>query len=1421
MSEWKSLPASLAFALLLSSAAGARGEYVPPTYPQTPPAVSAVGIQIQSDARAGSPIRLAYRITPTARIESPRRLFAHFIRDGRVLHVAVFPEDGQALPTKQLDSSGMVELGPFETTLPADLPAGEYTVLGGMYLEPATGQTPVTLSTAPEVAGAAAGSESNASATNAGHRAAPAIIINTGTFIDKAGVPHRWHVNKAHTLYWDGQPFLPVGGMLIPDEKFETFKAQIDLLVKNNVRDVYFNVGNSIHMPHTWETKSDEKLRYFQQCIDYMDEAGVRYGMEFSGLQAKGYAYELMGGKEIRFRVDQHQAEPRMERANDDEWIEKGVFHAAYRRLRDGYYLIEDASTGSVVSSGSVEVVRDERKTREGKDRSPEEQLARVKLPALPAGEYRLMLTVAQFRDGWNMNMHYWSDETAKYYQAIRDLYGKIRMGPGFRFVVDAFWNENNFNHGLVPAEDSFRTAYGKWLKARYGAIEKLHAAWALDDEGAAVVSDFTAAGHCVPLRGIREKTGDEAWDYLINTRSGKLVRARQAVSQHRYDLVENVGRQVRDFHVEIADLIKGIFDVPVTFKFFSGVDFWHINDTGLPGGHDGVGMETYGVAEPMLTFMAIPALSSCRQSTKTMWLVVTEVGEGNHQDQAIARNKLFGCTSRLGTMYSSYASLLSGGAKGIYHYYMVPSPGADRFWDDSTLRDPRQLEWMGTFARMVENAPDLVDYVPTVYYRFPGLLQPNSGLLYSDPYRDFYNTDCLWWVDPAGKLPNGAWLLPTFTLRVPTDMMFINLENTPASLRHADEVSAFLKQDRRVTWLGYRKDLGTIPAIDRYYTREWSTDEDGVEFQVLKPPPDARIIGRNQAGQVWNFITGRLQIISKNAENKTGWRPQRVVLDNQSHRFDYWTFMRDRLGTEPLRLSPDLEGFTFLDHDQRVTVIGLEPRLDEVVRIGEQLPAWGVDATGNPIDPPPMADRAVSFHLPKNSTAMYAGGESIPVPTNGELTVALRPDELALINSEGKIPWAREGLVFNTLNSRAAVIIRSPADAPPAVPMEQYPANTFAFAPSGESSPGSIVVEAERPVESNFNLDVFSGLAGLSGDGLLGLASQMPPPAPDGYTATYTFDVPSGGTYALRVREGYLAMASPGRWRVDEGPWRIASNAYVPEDIRIVAQYNALEDERMIFAWYDYGQVELSAGTHRLTYSVIEKRPGGVDIGLQNSTPYGKLLDCFMFVPVDGKNAAHPPKLNLVFNPSMEQDTGGWTAEEWTPDRWKWFELRDEQGWNRDFWWTKKVGGEGRIFIDKFMDLGGMTVRQSYAGVRALRIRAGEQPRRFSSRPMAVAPGEQIAFGGCIRAETLHAEADLRLRFLDRHGREVSTVSTEPIQGDTHWQHVHHNLVEVPPAAVQAILDCHLSGGKTNLTRFGRNWHDTAWFDELYVHRQ
>lgn len=1374
-----------------------------PSYPQTPPAVGEVKLDAPATVKAGDTFNATLTLVPSRAIDGKRRCFIHVARGRKVFSVTTFPEYTQdALDASTWAVGRAVKIGPIPVSLPADLPGGDYQVIAGVYTEPAVAEIALKVS---------------------GPTGPDPIIINTGTFADKFGVPHRWHVNKVHTCFWDGEPYIPVGGMFIPDADFNHFKAQIDMLAHYGVRDIYWNVGSSVMIPHTWGDKSDEQIRNFQRCIDYMDEMGIRYGMQCSGLQAHGWSYENMGGPNVGVRVRELTAEQREKKIASIEItkpeggelkIEESKLIAFHNKVNDAFYLIRDARTDAMVAHGHADCRKDDRK-----EKGEHDYVFTIDLGDLPPGDYVVGYTLAQRRDGWNDNMFYWSEDTEKYYEAIRKLYTRVKMGPGFRFFVDVYWNENNFNHSFTPRSDAFRAMHQAYLENRYGTIDKLQAAWAV--ESAVQIPDFATAANLISLRIVKDKTTGQGWVCLIDVRNNNLVCCRDGVSQFRYDLLDSIGRQVQQFHVRVANVFKAIDEVPVVFKFFSGLDWWQKNDGHIPDGHDGVGMETYGVGEPMLNFMGIPPFAACQDSTKTMWFIATEIGEGNHQDQALDRNKLFGYTSRLGTAYPIWAALFSGGAKGLFTYYMVPSPGCDKIWDEAHTRDPRQFEWMGTFAEIVKHAPKLVDYMPTVYYRFPAVFHPNSGLTYSDPYRDYFNSDTLWFVDPPGKLPNGAWMLPTFTLRPPTDHMLINLENIPATLRYEAEVNAYLKRDQRITWLGFRKDLGRFPAIDQFYSEEFAKDADGIEFQVLKPGPNSKVIARSADGKVWNLIDGKLQMISKSAEVLTGYRPLQLVTDGKDHTYHFQRFMEDVLGVQSLNLGEKLEGITYLAGDERVTVIALAPADAATYQLGEAYPVFRKDDTGNTLPAADLPSVDLKLPLPKGPVSLhYGNGNPIDMASassgtaSGAAKVTLKPDQLELINSQGKYPWAPEGLTFVSHESQATVIVRAPADSAPAIPQGITPTEPAIEAPT-------VIIEAENFVDTNFNLGVYSSLPELSNDAMLGLASKCPPPAPIGYYATYTFEVPKKDQYAFWVREGYQETSSPARWRIDDEPWHEATNRLIPRGIRLATLYNCLEDERMMFAWYRYAVVNLDAGRHTLTYSIIDRRPTGTDVGLANNTPYGKLLDCFVItaghaaftgrhVNVKARGLFGGIGPNLIENASMENDTGGWRGLEWTGDRWKEFELRRDHGWDDPLWWTYRASGEGHLNIPDLMDIGGLQVRQSYVGVRSLRIRAGDKPRQFVAQPVAVRADQHYTFGGWMRVEKLTAPAKLSVQLIDDEGRLVQEIDGEPISGTSLWQPVKPVTLLTPEKkTLQAKLVFSVQGGGIG----------AAWCDDVFLH--
>src|SRR5438132_13561077 len=77
-------------------------------------------------------------------------------------------------------------------------------------------------------------------------RAAAQKTQTTGTFTDRAGKTHVWTVSPSHALVWDGQTFIPVGGIFAPrylgasqtEENWKKDTEGLDLLKSKGVTDL-------------------------------------------------------------------------------------------------------------------------------------------------------------------------------------------------------------------------------------------------------------------------------------------------------------------------------------------------------------------------------------------------------------------------------------------------------------------------------------------------------------------------------------------------------------------------------------------------------------------------------------------------------------------------------------------------------------------------------------------------------------------------------------------------------------------------------------------------------------------------------------------------------------------------------------------------------------------------------------------------------------------------------------------------------------------------------------------------------------------------------------------------------------------------------------------------------------------------------
>lgn len=1335
--------------LMVLLAAGVCDAYEAPSYPQDKGVLKSITARLPGSAKMGETVEASVELAVTRHLTDSRKLWLHLVRDDRVYHV----ETIQPKPSSTKWAPGRAaRLDRYRFTIPTGIAPGDYRYEVGLHRDKLTSGGTIRI--------------------EGPRAAAQPLIITTGAFVDKYGTPHYWHINKAHTLVWDGEPFVPAGGMFIYDRDWNLVKAQLDLLKRYGVMNIYLHLG--VNQPYVWKTYSDDDYAFFQQTIDYLDENGFTYGIEFQALEAKGHGYYYPGGG---IGVDANAS---------------GVVRAETKEPQSAVFLVHDKATGAVVQTGHARVV-------DGKFLEADVEVPRQ-------GDYRVIFAADRAGpDGFLM--YYWDEKYQEYVKKVREHYSRVKLGPGFRFLVDPLWNEMNTSHDLTPSAPAFAEQFTQWLEERYGTIDRLNDAWKPIDRRWV---SFSAAGSTISIERIDDRSTGRLVQHCYSRSSRRFHALDACESQFNYDMREFIGRSLLHYCNDIADVFKKMNDVPVIYKAFSDIDWWHINDTGLASGHDGLGMESYGNGEPMLLFMAAHIFGECEQAAKTTWLIVTETGEGNHQDACLSRNKSIGYTDRLETMYANYNALISMGAKGIYQYNMIGGRGMQDPWSDNLSRDPRQLEWLATYDRILANAPKLVDYRPPAYYRFPGHFRPCSMELWSDPCNDFANMGGWWWREPIERSQNNIWILPSFSLRPDAPMLIVNLESTPATTRFAGELSDALAQGKRVTMIGFRKDLGNLPAVDSYYTDRFSVNERGRRFQVLKPAPTSRVLNRTPHGEVWNLIDGGLQINSEEVFGEHGYQPQDLAVGPERPIDPYEGVFRDLLGVKVLALGPDLVGFTYHDGGIPVTVITARRKIN------------------------------ASIQAPEGTECSYASGEPAGDREERHIKVDLEPASRTL--TRAKYDWGPEGIMIDSLDTTETIILRGldgnhvwipsvveavtaeararaeslPPDERDALSKElfalevrsDWTTQRFVEAISHTqnaffaSATPYVWIEGESPDLHNFNYSALGGIPTLSGNAFLGLETAVKPPKDTGWYATYSFRAPKDGVYQLWLRENYLSFSSPCSYRVDSSPWVEAPNTFVPHDIQVVTLYNAVEDTRQIFAWYHYGAVRLSAGRHTITFRVDKPRPKGTVLTMADDRPFAKQIDCILltqrgFVP-DGRNRPlylrdeiTKPTINLLPNPSVEFDSDadgkcdGWTAS-------------DDEGME----WTKP--GWGNIKVEGLFDTN-LGLKDSYAQLRALRIEPGENERAWSSEPVKLGRASRFTAGGWLRRADPSSSACFKVRWLDSRGTTIRTDTIPPARTASEWQELRAEL-DRPDHASQAVLQCVVDGGSQG----------KAWFDDM-----
>ena len=331
------------------------------------------------------------------------------------------------------------------------------------------------------------------------------------------------------------------------------------------------------------------------------------------------------------------------------------------------------------------------------------------------------------------------------YEQRLRQWLAAIEFGPGFRFIVDPFRNEQDMSYDTLPDHPEFIGGLSARLSELYPSVEGLTRSWATSP----ALPDFATAAAAIP---VTSGCLVDAAGHMY--RLGKGTRYFGDVGAYRDDRAE-------ELNCRIADAFKSVHDVPVIFKHnvaFKGM-FTNSRDK---GGFDGLGWESYGDAASLVVHNAGVCFAEAEQSAHTMWSVVTETSPAAFETQ---KEEIGYVTPQ--RMFDAFDTFLRAGAKGLFVFgFTFDPPGG--FMTTEVIRDPRNLQWMAAYKRGLEaSAERVAAYKPNYAYCYPAR-QGFAAVVGDEDFAIDGHTG-------GGKvfpLPGGSWVLPAESRDVETPLL-------------------------------------------------------------------------------------------------------------------------------------------------------------------------------------------------------------------------------------------------------------------------------------------------------------------------------------------------------------------------------------------------------------------------------------------------------------------------------------------------------------------------------------------------------------------------------------------------------------------------------------------------------------------------
>jgi len=531
---------------------------------------------------------------------------------------------------------------------------------------------------------------------------APAPTMALQVYRDGQGGNHTWSIDDGHTLSWDSQPYLPVGGAFEPhywtdgqtEDNWKADVAALGVLHEHRVLDLYLTSGSA--------GLTSIPAAAVQRMIDYLDANGFRYGLEIAdchtspltGFVVKPELYRQVGpGSTVRF--------------------------GNLTGLTSAFYGIASTDTQDPIL-GKAKIV--DRETAEATPRGagPDDVL--------------LLYPERQFLDGTPESRlpDLWQGYD-DYRDRLLGYFSHVKLGPGFRFFLDPIVRNLSFEGdvaNVVPTSDGYRLGFQAWLVKQYDHnVDDLNQGWGVQQRD---LPDFATAARCIPLwngpKGIPVLYDPlKAATYTIINKPKMMGHEWEDIAQYRRD-------SVRGYMNALANVLKkSVANVPVVYRCARDMSIY-VNDS-HEGGFDGLGIMAYGHGTQLSSAASSGGYADIQGWSRPGWLIVSDTLDTGDYASKIAP----GYDSRA-VLFNDWDELQNVGARGFFTAALQRLP-VDRFDKANMVAVPDQLSWMSSYAASFEASPQVTAADGPVL-PYPSSI-PGLGLR-------------------AKKLRSGVWWLPT-----------------------------------------------------------------------------------------------------------------------------------------------------------------------------------------------------------------------------------------------------------------------------------------------------------------------------------------------------------------------------------------------------------------------------------------------------------------------------------------------------------------------------------------------------------------------------------------------------------------------------------------------------------------------------------